>query len=241
MKAFLLLTLILFILLTCPAFAQVPSQTPASEGLVPWTRGITAGFSVWPTSKERLRLAYYWEAKPNLQWVHELAFIGARNDVLSPGFGFDLQEHGPLQGAQLRNDLRFYHKTVKPSYWYHGAGLAYMFSQQNLEKGMDCDGRGACAYFRRFDCLEAHTATLTGNFGVVLTSGFFSGTNFFSSVGLRGTYFPQTSSNGYFGRKPLPLITESEHFILQPFVRLGLNFVFLVSKRKEAAEDLQKR
>ena len=233
------LLLSLFSLLPCFAFSQAPDTARLDVGLVPWTRGISAGFSIWPTSKERVRLGYHWEAKPNQQWVHELAYINALHAIVL--FGVDPERPGFLEGVQLRNELRFYHRRSGPSFWYHGLGLAYMYSEHSVEKGMDCDEWGECAYFRRFDPLIAHTNTLTFNWGLMLNTDGALNFDVFTSFGLRGTYFPQLASKHHFGRGPLDLLVDREHFILHPYARLGVNLMFSISKRKETAANLQNR
>lgn len=225
--------LLIIALLAAPIGVSGQTVEPVAEDTyypVPWTRAISIGATIWPTSKEKLRLGYHWQPAPNKEWVHELAFIEATR--IRWGESFDTDRIGDLRGWQLKNELRFYHnkKEEGPAYWYHGLGLAYMYTSHSLTKGMECEDWSGCAYFRRFGDVKAHTNTLTGNFGLMLRTGGIVNFNFYSNLGLRGSYFPKASSPDYFGRGPL--LINREHFLLLPYVKLGVNMTFIVSKRK---------
>ncbi|WP_224997356.1 hypothetical protein [Cesiribacter sp. SM1] len=230
-----------FVLLPFAVLSQTADSVTATEGLTPFTRGITFGFELWPITKERVRLGYHWEWKPNMQWNHELAYFNAAHGLFA--FGQDEwweDNYGNLHGVQLKNELRIYHRRTEPAFWYHGASIAYLYSEHNLVKGFECEDNGwsgGCAYFRNFRPLQSHTATLAGNFGLVLTTHGILHFNFFSSLGLRGTYFPLYRSEGYFGKNRV--IAKSEHFALEPYLHLGVNFFFTLSKRKDPATGLQ--
>ncbi len=218
------------------AFGQEALPDKETYRPVPWTKAISAGLSIWPTTKERFRLAYHWQPKQNTEWVHELAYIEAIHEIFDWNEGSNTDRYGVLRGAQLKNELRFYHKktTDGPAYWYHGLGLAYMYTTHDLQRGMECDEWNewnGCAYFQRFDDLVAHTGTLTGTFGVVLRAGGVVNFNFYGSLGLRGSYFPEATSMEYFGSGPL--IVNSKHVLLLPHAKVAANIMFVLSKRKQ--------
>lgn len=215
------------------AFAQEDLSTSEAPMYQPnpWTKALTLGAAIWPTSKERIRLGYHWQPSPWREWVHEAAYIEAIRIGWADNFRDD--QYGALRGAQLKNELRIYHKkqTDGPAYWYHGIGLAYMYTTHNLSKGIDCEEDGwSCAYIRRFEDMVTHTNTLTGSFGLMLRTNRFVNFNFYTNLGLRGSYFPKTSSEGYFGRGPL--LINNDHFLLLPYVRVGASLMFILSRRK---------
>lgn len=208
------------------------------EALTPFTRALTVKASLLPVTKERIRLAYHWEWKPNQQWVHELSYIWATDDFFEFGQDWWGDTYGDLEGVQLRNELRFYHKNRGPAYWYHGASAAYMYSTHSYMKGEECDEwESNCAYFRRYNPLVTHTGTVAGTFGLVLTTSGILHFNFFTGLGLRGSYFPVVRSEGYFGKNRV--MAESEHFVLEPYMQLGVNLFFTLSKRKQSSTGLQ--
>ena len=238
MRSSLLLVLLAFLLFPLAAVCQQEDSTQSSRGLVPWTNGFSAGASIWPISKERLRAGFHWEARPNRHFIHELALIQAA-DLSMQVEDLQREVYGDLSGWQFSNELRFYHnkRSSGPAYWYHGVSLAYMYSRHSLSKGMECDEWGSCAYFRYYEKAVAHTSTLSGNFGVVLSTAGFMKFNFYTGLGFRGTYFPVVRSDGYFGKSSQ--IIDGEQFVLQPYIKLGANAMISFGRRKERLKDLQ--
>ncbi|AHM63543.1 hypothetical protein D770_26500 [Flammeovirgaceae bacterium 311] len=219
---------------------QTADPEADAETLTPFIKSLSIGVEVWPITKERLRLGYHWEWKPNRQWMHELAYFNASSNIFNIREDWWEDRVGNLQGVQLKNELRFYHRNQGPAYWYHGASFAYLYSEHTLTKGMECEDTGwggGCAYFRSFNPLVAHSGTIAGNFGLVLTTNGILHFNFFSSLGLRGTYFPVYKSDAYFGRGMT--MASGEHYVLEPYLHLGVNLFFALQKRKEQATGLQ--
>lgn len=230
MKAKFCLILLLLSLLSVQAFCQLPAAAADTNHYVSWTHGIALGISILPIGKERLRLAYHWEARPNLHLVHGISLV-YMPEFASRNPEDAVESYGDLSGFALTQELRKYRtpKEGSRTNWYHGISLSYMYTDHELTKGFECDEWGSCAYFRRFPEAVAHTTTLMGAFGMVLSSKSYLQLDFFTGLGLRGTYFPEIRSRGYFGASSQ--LAESESFVLQPHIRLGVNMFFRLNRR----------
>lgn len=226
----LLCSALLLLLLPIAAFAQhdysyryryQPSDT------IPWTHGLTAGFSIWPITKERLRLGYSWEHRHKQFWHIDLAYINAIESLW-----FLDDRYGVLEGAQLRAEYRFYQPTGRNTFFYFGPSLAYMYTRHQYKRveGMECDQWGNCAFFRQMDePVPAHTNTLALHLGWIVRATPIFHFDFFGGIGMRGTYFPDRKTDAYFGR--LNVFRESEHFVMEPRIRLGVNVHFALRQR----------
>lgn len=205
------------------------------ENQVPWVSGISAGFSLWPSSKERLRLGYSWELQPNRHLLHELTYVSAEQSVLFPS-----AQYGNLEGIQLRNEVRFYRPYEKRLVLYYSLGLAYMYAKHRYSfvEGVNCNAMGECDYFQRYRYLvPTHTTTLQGNVGILLAANRWFHIDFFTGLGLRSTYFPLIRTDGYFGK--YKVLASSESTVLEPHLRLGLNLLFVLQTRKDSVQGLQ--
>ena len=231
-------TLFLAVALLLPlvGYSQLEQPDPLAPKapekiLVPWTSGITAGFSIWPFAKERLRLGYTWETTPNKHWVHELAYVNAISSI------WDVDQEDVLQGALLRTEYRIYDPGRKGIYFYHSFALSYMYTQYQYSQvvGMECNEWGECAYFKNVDePLPTHTTTLTANAGWLFRLSQTFHVSLYGGLGIQGSYFPKWKTDLYFGRGPV--FMENEQFVLQPRFRLGANMLFSLKQRKQAGE-----
>lgn len=222
------------LLLPSLLFGQEETGDSLQNELVPWVSGISAGFSIWPASKERIRAGYSWEEQPNRHWLHEVAYINADQPQLNPDY-----RYGFLEGAQLRTEYRFYRPYQKRTALYYGVGLAYMYAKHrySYSEGLNCDTNGACDTFREYRyAVPTHTTTLMATVGILVAAKNWFLVDFFAGLGLRHTYFPLLRTEGYFGRARV--LTGTDNMVLEPHVRLGLSMFFVLKHRKELDKDL---
>jgi hypothetical protein len=221
----------LLLLLPLAGLAQQPDYSynyhkPQTDS-IPWTHGLTVGFSIWPLTKERLRMGYSWEHRHRQYWHLELAYINAVASLWDSD-----TRHGTLEGGQLRAEYRFYETTGRNTFFYYGPSLAYMFSrhQYKSSEGLECNEWGDCAYFREVnEPVPAHSTTASFNLGWIVQATPTFHFNFFGGLGLQHTYFPNRKTNAFFGKHQN--FTDSESTILAPRIRLGVNLHFALRQR----------
>jgi hypothetical protein len=229
MKHYLLCTALLLLLVPLSAKAQrgYPYRQQASD-TIPWTQSLTVGFSIWPLTKERLRLGYSWEHRHKQHWYWELAYINAIDALFFPD-----QRYGTLEGGQLKAEYRFYTPSGRSSYFYYAPVMAYMYTQHPYKStvGQECDVFGNCAYFRQIDeAVPAHTGTMAISMGWIVPATPTFHFNFFGGLGLQSTYFPNRKTDAYFGKSSTNGLMDSEHFIMEPRIRLGVNLHFALRR-----------
>jgi hypothetical protein len=230
MKHTLLCTALLLLLLPLSGLAQrgYSNRLQASDTL-PWTHSLTAGFSVWPLTKERLRLGYSWEHRHQQYWLLELAYVNAVEAILFPD-----ERYGTLEGGQLKAEYRFYEPSGRTAYFYYAPQLAYMYTRHAFKSnmGQECDVFGNCAYFRRIDeAVPAHTGTLAFSLGWIVPATPTFHFNFFGGFGLQATYFSDRKTDVYFGKVNHFSMIDGEQFVLEPRFRLGANLHFALRRR----------
>ncbi|EMR04589.1 hypothetical protein [Cesiribacter andamanensis] len=224
------------LLLLLPLAGRTQQATVSPEPLpaaIPWTKSITAGFSIWPVAKERLRLGYSWEHMPNKHWVLEGAYVNA----IERDFLFQ-NNSTVLEGGQLRGEHRWYDPGSRNSFFYYGAMLAYMYSQypDRVVEGFECNEQGDCAYFKQSQVpVRHHTGNVGFTLGWVVRATPVFMFNFHGGIGLQGTRFSGQKNDDFFGRGAV--FAESKQFVLEPRLRLGMNLQFALRQRNQAAND----